>query len=294
MKVLVTDHVFGDLDAERAALAEIGCELELAPDPAALPAAVAGAAGLMVCFAQVDEQVIEAASDCRIIARYGIGVDNVDVAAATRKGIQVTNVPDYCLDEVADHAMALLLAAARGVVGAALGVRSGDWAVPQENVHRIAGRRLALIGGGRIGRRVADRARAFGYEVVVYDPYADDSVASVEEAVSGADAVSLHAPLTDETRHIIGEQDAGRDASGGRSWSTPRAAGSSTWTRSRRRSTRTACRRWRSTSPSPSRCRTTTRCARTRGRSSRRTCPSTPRRRRPSSSAARSRRSCGR
>ena len=86
MKVLVTDHVFGDLDAERAALAEIGCELELAPDPAALPAAVAGAAGLMVCFAQVDEQVIEAASDCRIIARYGIGVDNVDVAAATRKG----------------------------------------------------------------------------------------------------------------------------------------------------------------------------------------------------------------
>ena len=206
MKVLVTDHVFGDLDAERAALAEIGCELELAPDPAALPAAVAGAAGLMVCFAQVDEQVIEAASDCRIIARYGIGVDNVDVAAATRKGIQVTNVPDYCLDEVADHAMALLLAAARGVVGAALGVRSGDWAVPQENVHRIAGRRLALIGGGRIGRRVADRARAFGYEVVVYDPYADDSVASVEEAVSGADAVSLHAPLTDETRHIIGEK----------------------------------------------------------------------------------------
>jgi D-3-phosphoglycerate dehydrogenase len=204
VKVLVTDHVFGDLDAERAALAEIGCELEIAPDPEALPAAVAGAAGLMVCFAQIDEQVIEAASDCKIIARYGIGVDNLDVEAATRRGIQVTNVPDYCLDEVADHAMALLLAAARGVVGAALGVRSGDWTVPQENIHRIAGRRLALIGGGRIGRRVADRARAFGYEVVIYDPYTEDSVPSVEEAVSGADAVSVHAPLTDETRHIIG------------------------------------------------------------------------------------------
>jgi D-3-phosphoglycerate dehydrogenase len=106
VKVLVTDHVFGDLEAEKAALAEIGCELELAPDPEALPAAVSGAAGLMVCFAQVDASVIEAASDCRIIARYGIGVDNVDVAAATRAGIQVTNVPDYCLDEVADHAMA--------------------------------------------------------------------------------------------------------------------------------------------------------------------------------------------
>ena len=205
MKVLVTDHVFSDLEAERAALAEIGCELELAPDPGALPAAVAGAAALMVCFAQVDEQVIKAASDCRIIARYGIGVDNVDVEAATRAGIQVTNVPDYCLDEVADHAMALLLAAARGVVGAARGVREGDWTVPQENIHRIAGRRLALLGAGRIGRRVADRARAFGYEVVVYDPYADDSVASVEEAVAEADAVSLHAPLTDETRHMIGD-----------------------------------------------------------------------------------------
>jgi D-3-phosphoglycerate dehydrogenase len=206
--VLVTDHVFGDLDAERAALAEIGYELEQAPDtdPRTLAAHAAGAAGIMVCFAQVGASVIEAASDCRIIARYGIGVDNVDVAAATRKGIQVTNVPDYCLDEVADHAMALLLAAARGVVGAALGVREGDWTVPQENIHRIAGRRLALIGGGRIGRRVADRARAFGYEVVVYDPYADDSVASVEDAVAEADAVSLHAPLTDETRHVIGAE----------------------------------------------------------------------------------------
>jgi D-3-phosphoglycerate dehydrogenase len=206
VRVLVTDHVFGDLEAEKAALAEIGCELELAPDPEALPAAVAGAAGIMVCFAQVDERVIEAADECRIIARYGIGVDNVDVDAATRKGIQVTNVPDYCLDEVADHAMALLLAAARGVVGAAIGVRSGEWTVPQENIHRIAGRRLALLGGGRIGRRVAERARAFGYEVVVYDPYADDSVASVEEAVAEADAVSLHAPLTDETRHIVGPE----------------------------------------------------------------------------------------
>jgi D-3-phosphoglycerate dehydrogenase len=203
VKVLVTDHVFGDLEAERAALAEVGCELELAPDDD-LAAHAAGVDGLLVCFAQVDGSVIDAAADCKIIARYGIGVDNVDIEAATRNGIQVTNVPDYCLDEVADHAMALLLAAARGVVGAARGVREGDWSVPQENIHRIAGRRLALIGGGRIGRRVADRARAFGYEVVVYDPYADDSVPTIDDAVAEADAVSLHAPLTDETRHIIG------------------------------------------------------------------------------------------
>jgi D-3-phosphoglycerate dehydrogenase len=207
VRVLVTDHVFGDLETERAALAEIGCDLELAPDaePATLAAKAAGAAGMLVCFAEVGEQVIEAARDCRIIARYGIGVDNVDVEAATRAGIQVTNVPDYCLDEVADHAMALLLAAARSVVPAALSVGGGGWSVPQEGIHRLAGRRLALIGVGRIGRRVAERARAFGYEIVAYDPYVEGGAASVEEAVSGADAVSLHAPLTDDTRHIIGE-----------------------------------------------------------------------------------------
>jgi D-3-phosphoglycerate dehydrogenase / 2-oxoglutarate reductase len=207
VKVLVTDHVFGDLEAERAALAAIDCRLELAPDadPETLAAMAPGAAGILVCFAQVGQDVIEAAGDCRVIARYGIGVDNVDVEAATRAGIQVTNVPDYCLDEVADHAMALLLASARGIVPAALGVREGGWTVPQEGIHRIEGRRLALIGVGRIGRRVADRARAFGYEIVAYDPYVEGGAASVEEAVSGADAVSLHAPLTDETRNVIGD-----------------------------------------------------------------------------------------
>jgi D-3-phosphoglycerate dehydrogenase len=205
VKVLVTDHVFSDLETERAALAEIGCELELAPDDD-LAAHAAGAAGILVCFAQVDEHVIAAASDCKVIARYGIGVDNVDVAAATRAGIQVTNVPDYCLDEVADHAMALLLAASRGVVEAARSVREGEWTVPQEGIHRIAGRRLALIGVGRIGSRVAERARAFGFQVVAYDPYVEGGATSVEEAVSGADAVSLHAPLNDETRHVIRDE----------------------------------------------------------------------------------------
>jgi D-3-phosphoglycerate dehydrogenase / 2-oxoglutarate reductase len=207
VKVLVTDHVFSDLDAERAALGEIGCELVVAPDDD-IPTHAEGVDGMLVCFAQIDRAVIDAASGCKVIARYGIGTDNVDVEAATRAGIQVTNVPDYCLDEVADHAMALLLASARGVVAAARGVREGEWTVPQEGIHRLAGRRLALVGVGRIGRRVADRARAFGYDVVGYDPFVDDwsgitPADSVEGAVSGADAVSLHAPLTDETRHVV-------------------------------------------------------------------------------------------
>lgn len=212
--VLVTDHVFGGLETERAALAEIGYQLEQAPasDVATLERAARAAAGILVCYAQLPERVVRAAASagCRIIARYGIGVDNVDVDAATRAGIQVTNVPDYCLDEVADHTLALLLAAARNLVGASRSVREGEWSVPQGQVHRLAGRRLALIGLGRIGRRVAARARPFGYDVVGYDPFVKDRsdtniapVESIQAAIAEADAISLHAPLTADTHHLI-------------------------------------------------------------------------------------------
>ena len=215
-RVLVTDHVFGDLEAERAALAAIGFELELAPatDERTLTELAGGAQALLVCFAPVPEAVVDAAAGagCRIIARYGIGVDNIPVAAATRAGILVTNVPDYCLDEVADHAMALALGCCRGAFAAAESVRRGGWFVPQSGVHRLTGRRFALIGVGRIGRRVAERARAFGFEVVGYDPFVADweatgitPVCDVEEAVADAHVISLHAPLTPETRHVIGE-----------------------------------------------------------------------------------------
>ena len=212
-RVLVTDHPFAGFDIEHSVLDELGFELVLAPSPDedALVAAVAGCDAILVCYAKVTERVIAAAAQagCRIISRYGIGYDNIDVAAATRHGILVTYVPDYCLDEVADHTLALLLSLARGVAPASRAVARGEWAVPQGAVRRLRGQRLAVIGAGGIGARVIERALAFGYELTAYDPWAKhwdpriERAASFAEAVAEADAVTLHLPLTDDTRHLV-------------------------------------------------------------------------------------------
>ena len=213
-KVLVTDHVFADLDPERSILEPHGAEVVLAETAGEdeLIEAAGDCDAMLVCFAKVPESVVAAAADggCRIISRYGIGYDNIDVAAATERGLLVTYVPDYCLDEVADHTMALLLALARGVHHAALAVGEGDWTVPQGAVHRLRGRRIAVIGVGGVGLRVVGRARAFGIEPVGFDPYVDDwgrigaeQAQSFEEAVAEADFVSLHVPLTEESRHLV-------------------------------------------------------------------------------------------
>jgi D-3-phosphoglycerate dehydrogenase len=213
VKVLVTDHVFEHLERERSILEPLGCELVLAPgtEEAQLVDAVGDADAMLVCYAKVTAPVVEAAAQagCRVISRYGIGYDNIDVQAATANGLLVTYVPDYCIDEVADHALALLLALARGVHPAALSVRAGEWAVPHGTVHRLRGARLALIGAGAIGRAVIERARAFGIDVVAFDPYVDEwnldagRAETLADAVAEADFVSLHTPLTDETRHIV-------------------------------------------------------------------------------------------
>jgi D-3-phosphoglycerate dehydrogenase / 2-oxoglutarate reductase len=209
VKVLVTDHVFEHLERERSILEPLGCELVLAPgtEEAQLVDAVGDADAMLVCYAKVTAPVVEAAADagCRVISRYGIGYDNIDIDAATEKRLLVTYVPDYCIDEVADHAIALLLALARGLHPAALSVREGEWAVPHGTVHRLRGARLALIGAGAIGRAVIERARAFGIDVVAFDPYVDEwnldagRAETLADAVAEADFISL----TDETRHIV-------------------------------------------------------------------------------------------
>jgi D-3-phosphoglycerate dehydrogenase / 2-oxoglutarate reductase len=212
-RVLITDHVFPGLDIEHEVLAPLDAEIVSAPtaDEGTLVELARDVDAILVCFARVTTPVVEeaAAGGCKIIARYGIGYDNVDVETASRHGIVVTNVPDYCLDEVADHTLALLLAAARGVVPAVREVAADGWSIDHGGVHRIAGQTLALVGLGGIGGRVASRAVAFGLRVVAYDPYRSEPLEGVEladtlaEALAQGDFVSLHAPATDENHHLI-------------------------------------------------------------------------------------------
>jgi len=212
-KVLVTDHVFEHLDAEREILEPLGAEVVLADGTSEeeLIEAASDADAILVCFAKLPESVVAAAAEagCRIISRYGIGYDNIDVDAATERALLVTYVPDYCLDDVADHAMALLLSLARSVVPANLSVRAGEWKVPHGTVHRLQGRRLAVIGVGGIGSKVIDRARGFGIEPVGFDPFVEDwkvaaeRASSFAEAAADADYITLHVPMTEENHHLI-------------------------------------------------------------------------------------------
>jgi D-3-phosphoglycerate dehydrogenase len=220
VRILVTDHVGTDLDVERSVLAPLDPELVVAPatDEDTLARLARESDAILVCYARLDRAVIEAAAEggVRVISRSGIGIDNVDVAAASDHRILVTYQPDYCLDEVADHTLALLLAGARAVVEASASVRGGGWAVPQTGIHSLRGRQLTLIGAGRIGAKVAERALAFGLRVVAFDPNVSaPSVAgielaeSLEAALAGADIVSLHAPMNAENRHLVGAETIG-------------------------------------------------------------------------------------
>lgn len=212
--IAVADSVFPDLLPTAGVLAEIGATIELAasPDAADILAVAAGADGLMVTFATIDRATIEAMPNCKVIGRYGIGVDNIDIEAATEAGIQVCFVPDYCLDEVSDHAMALLLSLARKVPFGNRLVQGGQWnAADVAPIRRLRGRTFGLVGLGKIPQALIPKARAFGLSVIAFDPYMSAEMAaglgvelvSFEDLLAGADYISIHAPLTDETRNLF-------------------------------------------------------------------------------------------
>src|SRR5271170_2195729 len=210
--VAVTDFVFPNLDLASAVLEKIGAEVRVAKQatPDAILEVARDADGVLTTYAKVTAEMIQKLTRCRVIARFGVGVDNVDIPAATAAGIAVTRVPDYCLDEVSDHAIALLLALVRKIPSSNARTQAGRWemraVVP---IHRLRGTVLGLVAFGQIPQLVAPKAQAFGIRVVTYDPFVSKQVADragveqveFDELVKVSDYISIHTPLLPATHH---------------------------------------------------------------------------------------------
>jgi D-3-phosphoglycerate dehydrogenase len=212
--IAVTDSPFPSLDPAKAALARVDPELRMAKSASAedILAVARDADAILVTYAKLPGELLRQLTRCKAIGRFGLGVDNIDIAAAAALGMTVTYVPDYCMQEVSDHAMALLLSLVRKVPLSNKLVQSGRWEVPPiVPIHRLSGQVLGLVGFGNIPRALAPKAKAFGLRVVTHDPYASADVltrAGVEgvgfDALLGmADFVSIHAPLMPATRGLF-------------------------------------------------------------------------------------------
>src|SRR5688500_1132687 len=219
-KVVLTDYVWESLEVEKQTLMGLA---ELVPlqtkKPDEFIEQAADCDALLNTYAgPITADVMARMPKCKIIARYGIGVDTIDLDAATAAGIIVTNNPTYCIEEVAEHTMALMLAAARKIVFYDRLVRDGRWEVPPgKPLFRLAGATLGLVGFGNIARQVAIRAAAFGMNVLFSDPFvkqgqfdAPGTSAELDQVLSTSDFVSVHPPLTRETRKMIGDDAFGK------------------------------------------------------------------------------------
>lgn len=215
-KVVLTDYVWESLEVERNTLEGIAELVALqTKKPEEFLAEARDCDALLNTYAgPITAEVMAQMPRCKIIARYGIGVDTIDVEAATRAGIIVTNNPTYCIEEVAEHTMALLLACARKVVFYDRLVRAGRWEVPPgKPMFRLVGRTVGLVGFGNIARQVAVRAAAFGMRVLYFDPYVQagqfpepGTKVELAELLEQSDFVSLHPPLTPQTRGMVNDE----------------------------------------------------------------------------------------
>ncbi len=210
-------HDWDSIQIEAEILEEVGCQiipLDNSSD-AELVAAIQDADALLPRYINIQRHHIEAMERCQVIARSGIGVDIVDVEAASEHGIWVTNVPSYCEEEVADHAVALILACVRSLLPYHSAVQDGVWKWQSGRyIKRLSTSVFGLIGYGKIGKLIWQRMKGFGCVGLVYDPYIPtDMVATsgamqveLDELLSRADIIHIQAPLNPETTHLIGEQ----------------------------------------------------------------------------------------
>ena len=213
-RILITDIAWPDLEIEKEVLAAVDGEVMLAGDgtPDEIIALAPQADAILTCWKDVPAEALDIAPDCQMVSRYGIGLDNIPIGRATELGMLVTNVPDFCLEEVSDHVMALLLATARQLFPLARTPERSGWTreTPRP-IPRVKGQTLGLIGFGNIARALVPKALGFGLRVIAYTPRLrpQDAPQGVEvtndlsELLAASDYVSIHCPLTEETAHLI-------------------------------------------------------------------------------------------
>lgn len=217
-KVVITDYEFASLAPEEEVFNRAGVDIEFIKAQCNTEDEIIEAAkdadGLLNQYAQITRRVIESLPNLKVISRYGVGVNTIDIQAATENNVLVCNVTDYCMDEVSDHAFALLMACTRKVVLLNNEVKKGNWdfkeGVP---IYRLRNRVLGLVGLGRIPQTLAKKAQAFGIKVISYDPFVPKEVAKnlnvelveLNELCAQSDFISVHAPLIDATRGMISD-----------------------------------------------------------------------------------------
>jgi D-3-phosphoglycerate dehydrogenase len=212
--IAVADSVFPSLDLAKAALARLNPTFRLSKSSNAedILAVARDADAILVTYAKITREIITQLTKCKAIGRFGLGVDNIDLVAAKEKGIAVNYVPDYCIREVSDHAMALLLSLVRKIPLSNKLVQAGRWEMPAVvPIRRLEGTVLGLLGFGNIPRLVAPKAKAFGLDVIAYDPFAKDELftsagverVDLDDLFARADYISMHTPLTPQTRGLL-------------------------------------------------------------------------------------------
>jgi len=213
-KIVITDYDYGDVRIETEILEAAGAEVIAlqAKSQEDLFEAARDCFGMMNQYARIGAETIAQMQQCKVIARYGVGVDIVDIDAATEKGILVTNVRDYCTEEVADHAISLWLTLARKLPFYDKATRAGIWQWQSgAPIHRIRGCTMGIVSFGKIGQAIAERARAFGVEIIVYDPFVSPAIVQgykgrlVDKAtlLRESDYLIMQAPMTEDTRYFL-------------------------------------------------------------------------------------------
>ena len=220
-KVVIAYTGFGDIELEKKVLAPLNAEIihsENLQTPEALEA-VKDADAVIVTLQRVTAEIINSMTRCKIISRSGTGLDTIDIPAATARGIWVTYVPDYSIDEVSAHSIALMMSLARGIPFLSQATRNGTWnSQAWGPIWRLRDQTLGVLGFGRIGQATAEKGRGLGLQVIAHDPYANQEIADqlgvrlvdLDTLARESDYISLHSPLLESTRHIVNAEFLGK------------------------------------------------------------------------------------